>query len=141
MKTNVKPGTEPAVVDEARGEKDLFQGLAIKPLTRRLVNYLLLDQPLEPTLIVDFGVESAEHYRALKAAIFDDVTDEVEDNEEDGIALEQRQRAPLQDRIVELDAAYGNAAKLNALIQRHAPAYTEIVHFNPTDWDYLEGRA
>lgn len=66
MKSNVKPGTESAVVDGTRGEKDLFQGLAIKPLTRRLVNHLLLDQPLEPILIVDFGVESADHYRALK---------------------------------------------------------------------------
>ena len=95
----------------------------------------------QEALIVDFGVESADHYRALKAAIFDDETDGMDEGNEEGVALEQRQRALVQERIVELDAAYGNAAKLNALIQRYAPAYTACVHFNPTDWDYLEGRA
>jgi len=137
----VKPMLRHGVADESGEALALFQGLAIKPLTRRLVTNLLLDLPLEPALIVDFGVESADHYRALKAAIFDEETGEVNDSDEDDVALEQRQRAVVQARIVELDAAYGNAARLNALIQRYAPAYTACAHFNPTDWDYLEGRA
>jgi hypothetical protein len=127
---------------DERGEAlDLFQGLTIKPLTRRLVTHLLLDWPLEPALIVDFGVASADHYRALKAAIFDGEGDTVDVSDAADGTLAQRQRALVQARIVELDAAYGNAAKLNALIQRYAPAYKGRAHFNPTDWDYLEGRA
>lgn len=141
MKHIVKPMLRHKVTDESGEALDLFQGLAIKPLTCRLVTHLLLDLPLEPALIVDFGVESTDHYRALKAAIFDDKTGEVDDGGEEGVALKQRQRAVVQERIVQLDAAYGNATKLNALIQRYAPAYTARVHFNPTDWDYIEGRA
>jgi len=141
MSNPIKPMLRHRVADESGEVLDLFQSLAIKPLTRRLVTHLLLDLPLEPALIVDFGVESADHYRALKAAIFDEETDGMDEGNEEGVALEQRQRAVVQERIVELDAAYGNAANLNALIQRYAPAYTELAYFNPTDWDYLEGRA
>lgn len=140
MKSNIKSPTEQEVVADGQGEQDLCHDLAIKPLTRRLIDRLSLDQPLEPILIVDFGVESAAHYRALKAALFDNATDDVDDEEDAGRLDTQRQRA-FHERIVELDAAYGEAAKLNTFIQRHAPTYGASVHFNPTSWDRIYGRA
>ena len=39
-------------------------------------------------------------------------------------------------RIVELDAALGNGAKLDGLLKRYAPAYAGRVHFH-TSWDVL----
>ncbi len=141
MKTNVKTITEREVGDEEEETQGHLNGLGIKQLTQDLLDRLLLDRPLEPAIIVDFGVESAAHYRALKAALFNDDTDDINDDEVEGYAEDHRQRAALRTRIVELDAACGNAAKLNAFIQHHAPEYAEIVHFTPTSWDYIEGRA
>jgi hypothetical protein len=141
MKANVKPVTKREVGDEEEETQDRLNGLEIKPLTQDLIDRLLLDRPLEPAIIVDFGVESAAHYRALKAALSNDDTDVVNDDEAEGYAEEHRQRTALRTRIVELDAACGNATKLNAFIQRHAPEYAEIVYFTPTSWDYIEGRA
>lgn len=141
MKTNVKPVAKQEVGNEQGEAQSHFSGLGIKQLTQDLIDRLLLDRPLDPAIIVDFGVESAAHYRALKTALFNDDTDNVNDDEAEGDVEDHRQRAALRARIVELDAACGNATKLNAFIKRHAPEYAEIAHFTPTSWDYIEGRA
>jgi len=82
---------------------------------------------------VDFGVDSANHYRALKEILFIE-SEAVEDEfDEPGVSEELRQR------ILALDDALGNGPKLNALVKRFAPAYAGKVHFH-TSWDELAGR-
>lgn len=122
-------------------QSTICQGLAIKPLTKRLIHTLLLDLPPTPSLIADFGITSSAHYRALKDALFDH-TEECSaghDAQDEAVAEAKRNNA-LQRRIVALDTAYGNAAALNAFVSEHAPAHSDTVSFEPTDWDYLYGR-
>lgn len=118
---------------------EIFAGLEIKSLTKRLVYNFILDLPLEPPLIVDFGVESDRHYGALKAALFNDAEDRASamnlfDEENDQSALEDLKR-----RIAELDAAYGSSEKLNQFVKRYAPEYAGV-YFQPTSWDIIYGR-
>ena len=49
---------------------EFFAGLAIRPLTQKLVSHVLLDLPLTPAMLVDFGVDSENHYRALKEVLY-----------------------------------------------------------------------
>ena len=122
-------------------EGGLFEGLKIKPLTKRLVHMLTLDLPLPPPLIADFGVKSPEHYGALKDALFYDSEECEADSEQlDDAVVEAQSHKEFRQRIVELDAAYGNAAKLNAFLKKYAPEYVDHVHFAPTGWDYIYGR-
>lgn len=106
----------------------IFEDLEIKPLTRRLVEHLLWDLPLSVPELVDFSVETPDHYRALVAVLKFDGEDADE-------ALDELRR-----RIIELDKAYGNSRMLNALIQKYAPAYDQVVKFKPTPWDEIFGR-
>jgi hypothetical protein len=112
---------------------DLFEGLQLRPATKHLVEHLLADRPLMPASIVDFGVDSPEHYRALKAVLLSE-SDFSETELEAGRALEG-----LRKRILELEAALGNGSRLNALVKRYAPEYVGRVQFQ-TDWDVLLGR-
>src|SRR5262245_42212041 len=121
-------------------EGELFAGANIKPLTKRLVYDFTLDLPLEPPLIVDFGVESANHYRALRAALFSDSEDRVSDTNHIDGEDDQSSLEDLKHRIGELDAAYGNSAKLNEFVKRYAPDYAAVVSFQPTSWDIIDGR-
>jgi hypothetical protein len=108
----------------------ILENLEIRPLTRRLVEHLLWDLPLSVPELVDFSVASPDHFRALVAVLkFDD------DDEDADRALDELQR-----RIVELDKAYGNSRMLNALIQKYAPEYAQVVKFTPTPWDEIFGR-
>ena len=50
---------------------DCLEGLPIRPVTKNLVNNLILDRPLSPAQITDFGVDSEDHYRALKTILLD----------------------------------------------------------------------
>lgn len=127
------------LTDEQLRDEGLYQGLDLKPLTKRLVNALMLDRQLTPALISDFGVESPDHYRALNDALFSDPA-ESDNRDQDQAVAEAKSRDAFRRRIVELDAAYGHAAKLNAFIKKNAPECADRVHFGPTDWDYLYGR-
>ena len=111
--------------------KRTLAGLAIRPLTQHFVSRLLWDLPLTPPQLVDFGIDSKDHYRALRAALINDNPNgEVQD--QDGYKRELRKR------VIELDKAYGNGPKLTALVKKYAPEYGAVVF--TTSWDVLAGR-
>jgi hypothetical protein len=115
---------------------EFFAGLAIRPLTQKLISQLLLDLPLTPAMLVDFGVDSENHYRALKEVL--SVEEEGHpDQDERVIAAQATER--LRQRIVELNAAIGNGTMLNALVKKYAPQYTNTVQFC-TSMDVITGR-
>jgi hypothetical protein len=96
--------------------------LPVRPVTKRLIQCFVLDLPLPTAVMVDFGVDSLDHYRALKAVLFsDDVAETLSDEAAD---------AALRQRIEALDKALGNGAKLNALVQTYAPQYADRVEFS-----------
>jgi hypothetical protein len=110
-----------------------FQRLSIRPVTEQLVEHLLLDLPLTPAEVIDFGVDTENHYRALQILVRDACGDgtELEDEEICGSYLLQ-----LRQVIGELDSALGNSARLNALVQTYVPEYARLVQFRTT-WDVL----
>jgi len=108
--------------------------LKIRPVTRNLVAALLLDLPLDPPALCDFGVDTANHYRALKAVLFEDPALDG-DNVDNQTAY-----AIFCERVKALDAAYGNGPRLNALVRKHAPQYAQRVRFS-TSWDEILGRS
>lgn len=92
-----------------------------------MIKNLFFDLPLSPAQIDDFGVKSDDHYRALKALLLNDTRDNVQ--EQSIIEL-------TANKFKELDEAIGNGEKLNALVEKYAPAYTEVVFFY-TIWDEM----
>lgn len=98
-----------------------FAGSNVRPMTVRLICNLLLDLPLTSVQCDDFGVDSAEHYRALRAILETEAMDGM------------RQRGE------ELDRALGNGPALTRLVQKYAPQY-KSVHFE-TVWDKLKLRS
>jgi hypothetical protein len=106
----------------------LIDDLNIRPNTKGLVNLIVLDLPLAPAHIVDFGVDTPDHYRALRAVLFNDgpLTEEASENE----VLRE-----LNKRIVELDQAFGNGPKLTALVKKYAPEYSDLIF--KTSWDEI----
>jgi hypothetical protein len=117
-----------------------LEELPIRPVTKQLVNRLLLDLPLPTPVIVDFGVDSEQHYRALKEVLsIEDERDPLNPDEEEA-AVDAKTIQRLCQRIVELDEVLGNGTLLNALVRRYAPQYAESVHFQ-TSWDVISGRA
>jgi len=112
----------------------LFPDLAVRPLTRRFVGRLLFDLPPSPAMVTDFGVESEDHYRALKDALFAAQVEIEADAEEGGAVL-----FGLRQRMVELDRALGNGARLTAFVRQYAPHMAKQVRFH-TFWDTLYGR-
>jgi hypothetical protein len=112
---------------------DLFAGLPIRPATKHLVACLLADRPLTPASILDFGVDSPDQYRALKAVLLSESAFSETDLE-GGRALEE-----LRKRMLALEAALGNGSRLNALVKQYAPEYVGRVQFQ-TEWDVLLGR-
>lgn len=110
-----------------------IETLPIRPVTKHLIHNLFLDKPLGIPAVADFGVESVDHYRALKTIVF--YGDEQVEEEEGREILEK-----MYERIIELDRAFGNGPALNALVRKYAPAYAKIVHFH-TSWDEIFGRS
>jgi hypothetical protein len=119
---------------------ELFTGLTIRPLTKKLVTHVLLDIALTPAMTVDFGVDSDDHYRALKEILFVDDDQELSDPDEDEEQAIAQATEHLRQRIVALDAALGNGQMLNALVNQYAPQYVGRVHFC-TSMDVITGRA
>jgi hypothetical protein len=93
----------------------------------------MLDLPLTPAALTDFGVETANHYRALKEVLFGGPASDEESLDDDEALLE------LCERVEALDKAYGNGRMLNALVRKYAPAYAAVVDFH-TSWDEIFGR-
>jgi hypothetical protein len=101
--------------------------------------HLLLDLPVTPPLAGDFGIRSADHYRALKTALFA-AQEDIEAAVEDADGAEAASLSGLRKRILALDAAYGQGARLTAFVREYAPLYAERVSFR-TVWDALFGRS
>lgn len=96
--------------------------LPVRPVTKRLVESFLMDVLPSSAAVVDFGIDTPNHYRALKAVVFsDDDADEAQSEEAVDNAFRQR--------LIALDEALGNGAKLNALVRKYAPHYAEHVQF------------
>lgn len=111
----------------------LLDGLKIRPVTKHLVELLYEDRPLSPACIVDFGVDSSDHYYALRNMVGGGL----------GIAAIDGDRAAIKElrkRIMQLDDACGNGFRLNALVRRYVPEFAQVVHFY-TSWDAIYGRA
>jgi hypothetical protein len=116
-------------------EEVMFEGLEVRPATQRLVRNLCWDLPLTPAGLNDFGVETANHYRALREVLA--VDDESRDMEKqgkgppagDGVIQEMKRR------IMELERACGNGPQLTALVEKYAPRYREITFTTP--WDII----
>ncbi len=102
---------------------------SIRPATRRLVGNLTLDLPMDPPLITDFGIDSDNHYRALRAVLFNEPHEEIPEEAEEAVST----------RMQFLDDAHGNGPRLNALVKLYAPEYADHVKFE-TSWDVIDGR-
>ena len=115
------------------GDDPLIAGLNIRPITKGLVSKLFLDLSLSVPETVDFGVDTPDRYRALRAIFLNDPKQEDFDpDDQDQVYREMRKR------IVELDQAYSNGPKLTALVKKYAPEYSAIIFTTP--WDVLTGR-
>src|SRR4051794_38979088 len=84
----------------------IFSELQIKPVTRGLIQHLWWDLPLSIPELVDFGVETSDHYRALRAVLRYDAE---EPDEEESEVASAKVLAALQQRILALDDAYGDS--------------------------------
>jgi hypothetical protein len=78
----------------------------IRLVTINLISNLLLDQPLSPAQITNFGVKSPSHYAALR---------------------EMLENLPMETVAHLLDEALGDGEKLTTLVREHAPYYTDVV--------------
>ena len=117
MAKSAPSGLEAVIVD-----------LTIRPLTRRLIGNLLWDLPLSVPEMADFGVDSPDHYRALRAML---VTDSPTAEVQTKAAIQREFRQ----RVTELDQAYGNGPRLTALVKKYAPQYGQLTF--QTSWDAL----
>ncbi|MFC1975679.1 hypothetical protein ACFLXQ_04725 [Chloroflexota bacterium] len=102
--------------------------LNIRAITKGLVNRIMFDLPLAPPHLVDFGVDTPDHYRALRAVLINDGALTVESSQ-------NKVLRELNKRIVELDQAYGNGSKLMALVKKYAPEYADLLF--RTSWDEI----
>jgi hypothetical protein len=98
-----------------------FKDLPVKPLTKRAAVQLLLGVSLSIPCQADFGVDTDDHYYALRVAIKSQETDDDE---------------TLRNFVKELDKAYGNGKRLTALVKKYAPHYSKGLVFK-TFWDEL----
>lgn len=119
--TNQQPATANTLLVDLETP---FGHLKIRRLTDRLVTSLIFDLPLSPPCAVDFGVDTANHYRALKEVLFSG----------NGLDSEDKRDDAFYKRVKDFDEAYGSGPKLNALVKRYAPQYEKVVHFH-TSWD------
>lgn len=92
----------------------------VRQTTRGLLFNFMWDLPLSMAQADDFGIISAEHYRALRSVM--------------EALIEKKD---LVTCAVELDQAMGHGAQLTQMVRTYAPEYE--VTFS-TIWDQLYGR-
>lgn len=98
-------------------ETDFIQQLEqVRPVTRNLIESVMLDSWPDPAAIVDFGIDSQEHYEALYYPI------------------RQHEISPKR-----LDQALGNGKELTQLVREAASNPHRDVAFC-TSWDAILGR-
>ena len=98
-------------------DRELAHVPTVRPMTRTLIRKLVLDAPLSPAELTDFGVDSPNHYRALRQAL------------ETGM-----EATDMATFAQELDKGLGDGPALTALVQRYVPGCG--VTFT-TVWDTL----
>lgn len=113
--------------------------LPIRSITKLLVNQLMFDLPLPIPVIIDFGVDSDNHYGALKKVLLNDDAWSDTNAGEDYPVVEEKSTQRFRQRILEIDESYGNGPMLNNLVKKYAPQYAKVVHFH-TSWDVIYGR-
>ena len=101
---------------DARLAEFLSQLEKVRPVTRRLIESMMLDMWPNHTAIVDFGIDSQSHYEALYYPI------------REGTMM------PLA-----LDDALGNGEKLTRLTRDAASNPHRDIEFH-TSWDLISGR-
>ena len=94
----------------------IYGDAKLRPVTRKLLNNLSLDLPLSPAQITDFGVETDQHYRALR-----------------GVLFSEERSVDLSEIAEQFEEALGNGPKLTALVEKYAPEYKGVVF--KTDYD------
>ena len=98
-------------------ETDFIEQLEqVRPVTRNLIESVMLDSWPDHAAIVDFGIDSQEHYDALYYPI------------------REEEISPKQ-----LDEALGNGEKLTQLVRGAASNPHRDVSFS-TSWDAIFGR-
>lgn len=107
--------------------EELFQQGKIRGTTSRLLTCLLLDIWPPVPVIADFGIESRDHYAALKYAIFFD--DDVITGSSDEDEFKQQVMDEFQRRICELDNALQHGQRLTTFVQKYAPGRFSKVEF------------
>jgi len=99
--------------------EETFSGIQMRLTTLHLIALLLLDLPLTPEMIDDFGVYTVEQYQALQAVV----------------------RTPIKVSLLqlgkELNDAYGDGVALTTLVQKYAAAQGPVRFY--TFWDELHG--
>ncbi|MEM7130233.1 MAG: hypothetical protein AAF702_28135 [Chloroflexota bacterium] len=104
----------------------------IYPITRDLLRYLLMDMPMTPAMIADFGVETADHYRLLREAMFyaqDPEHDAIEPNSLSEEKIDELFEESMERRAIELNSAIRRSSKLNAFVRKYVPALYPHVRF------------
>jgi predicted HAD superfamily phosphohydrolase len=83
----------------------------------------------------DFGVQSDDHYRALKAVLMQDSSEdfEVGDLFEVDEFFAYLSKIEIR-KFQELEQALGYGERLNQLVKKYAPEYVGVVTFR-TIWD------
>lgn len=114
---------------------EYFGDHPIRSITKALVLNLMHDLPLTPAQLVDFGVDSHRHYRALQAVLDAGITIDPPEDPADGDRVEYQ----IPQLASELDQAYGNGPTLTALVKKYAPDYGDVVFL--TSWDVIAGRS
>jgi len=94
----------------------LLQLETVRPVTRRLIEALMLDSWPNHTVIVDFGIDSQAHYQALYYPV---------------------REGDIMPR--DLDQALGHGEKLTTLARGAASNPHKDIEFR-TSWDVISGR-
>lgn len=95
----------------------IFAGSGVRPMTVRLICCLSLDLPLTPGANNDFGVTTADHYRALRAVL-------------DAVKPED-----LRQLGQDLDQAMCSGPALTRLVRTYAPEFKALCFETP--WDEM----
>ena len=95
----------------------IFAGSGVRPMTVRLICCLSLDLPLTPGALNDFGVVTADHYRALRTVL-------------DAVKPED-----LRQLGQELDHTMCSGPALTKLVHKYAPEFKALRFETP--WDEM----
>jgi hypothetical protein len=114
----------------------IFDELKVHPTTKLLVVSLFFDLPLTPVERCDFGVDTDTHYRALQVLLYDGPIEAEEGMYDLRIDYYDEEYQKFCIRVMELNEARRDGAKLTALVRKYAPHYAQL-HFYTSSDDFL----